>query len=183
MLKFLEQGDHEVRRPEALATGCASLDFMVNRGLFLFNIVLFLSDTCFLTYKIAQIVKAGATDSSPFENLYFADIRRMEREDPFNTDTIRNFPYGEGFCSTFTFYLDNITSEVLETLFVSFYDFIAHDDVVARLEIRKVRFAGDFVVYKLDHVHIRGNLKKRAAKIVFVPTISDLKAGFCPGPP
>ena len=81
------------------------------------------------------------------------DVRRIKREYPFYSHTIRDLTNCKAGSVSVTLLLDNISLEGLDTLLVSFYDLIVHSDIITRFEGGKLFFTGKLFVYVCYGVH------------------------------
>lgn len=89
-------------------------------------------------------------------------MRGGNRESPFHAHAVRNFPHGEGSGAALALALDHIAFEALDTLFITFYDFIIDRYIVASFEGRIGRFGGQLLVYECyGRIH---NLKFKDGK-------------------
>jgi len=77
---------------------------------------------------LAQKVELGASCFTAFCCLDIDDVRRMEREDSFNTFICNEPADGEGFANAGAFSRDNSAAEDLDALLVAFHDFIRDVD-------------------------------------------------------
>ena len=92
-----------------------------------------------------QLGPANAADLVEFNGL---DIGGEQRERSFHTNTVGDLPHSEGGCVTFALTLDHFALEALNTLLVPFNDLIIDRDVITGLEIRKLFFFRQLLVYE-----------------------------------
>ena len=124
-----------------LAGACAGLS-LLSRGLF--HHALRFLDAGLLAGKVAEVEDTCATDFTDFVQFNLVNGRRLIREDSLDTDTVGNFPDGEGLrVRGGTTNLDHHAAEALETLLVAFLDPVRHRDGVAGFELR---VGGSFVL-------------------------------------
>jgi len=103
---------------------------MVRSSLCLLDEFLFFNPA-FLTGKVAEVKQPGTANFTEFNNFNFSNVRRSIREDTFNPYSIGYFTYRKGLGSSFATNLNHIASEFLDTLFVSFNNLLADDDVIS----------------------------------------------------
>ena len=94
-----------------------------------------LADTCGFTTKFAQIVQAGAANTTECDDLYLLDSRRMKSKGFFYSDTVGNLPDCEGGVHGAPFTLDNHALKNLYPLFVALDNPDMNLDSVARTKL------------------------------------------------
>ena len=87
---------------------------------------------------LAQIENTCTTYLTATVNLYFIDERAVHREDTLYAYAIGNFANGESFFHPAVSALNYIALKLLNTLFVSFFDFIVNRNAVTGFEIRNI---------------------------------------------
>src|SRR6185312_10394380 len=92
------------------------------------------------------------------------DVRRVKREYPFNTYSVRNLSYSKGGSSSSTLDLQYITFEGLDTFLVTFNNFIVYSDVVTGFKLRVCFVTCQLLVNKRNSVHL-SNIY-RSAKVI-----------------
>src|SRR5689334_6296966 len=92
-------------------------------------------DPCALSATLTLIVQLGATNTTGFVQDNRLDVRREEWENPFYTDTVRDLTHGESSSIAFTLSFDHISTEGLDSLFITFNNFIIDGDVVTGFEL------------------------------------------------
>ncbi len=127
--------------------------FLLQQCTGLFFDEFFLFDPCFFAHQIAQIEEACPADFPALQELDFGEVGRREWEDSFYAYAIGYFAHRESLCGPLAFDLDDIAAEGLNPFFVTFDDFIADHDVVARAESGEIPRRGQLLVNKLDGVH------------------------------
>ena len=106
-------------------------------------------DTGFLTGEITQVEDTSATYSAVLVDINLLDEGAGDGEDTLYANAIGNLTNSKGFGGTRTTTLDNNALEVLDTLFVSFTDFIVNSNGIASAEFGEF-FAFDLVFYELN---------------------------------
>jgi hypothetical protein len=87
---------------------------------------------------MTQIIQPAPTYLALRDQFDLVDQRRVCRENPLNTDTVRHLAHGKSSIGrAFAFTYDH-TLEDLDTLFVAFLDPDVHGHGVSRLEIREI---------------------------------------------
>jgi hypothetical protein len=127
--------------------------FPPQMGLCLRPLELALLDAGFFARQFAQVEQASTANLATLGYLDIYDVGRSIWKNTLNTNAIRNFTYGEGFGRSRTFDLNYITTEGLDTLLVTFNDFIIHNDVVSCSESRHLPSWGQLFMHKLDSIH------------------------------
>jgi len=110
--------------------------------------VSFLFDTSFLTGKIAEIEDSSSADGATLVDIDLFDERRRDGENSFHTDTVGDLTNSKGFSGTASGALKNNALEVLDTFFVTFFDFIMDSDGISGLKFGE-RLALDQIFYIL----------------------------------
>ena len=83
----------------------------------------FLFDTSFLTGKIAEIEDSSSADGATLVDIDLFDERRRDGENSFHTDTVGDLTNSKGFSGTASGALKHNALEVLDTFFVTFFDY------------------------------------------------------------
>lgn len=113
------------------------------------RLTLFL-DTCALTATLTLVVQLGTANTTYLMQEDGLDIGREEGEQTLHTYAIGDFTYSESGSSTYTLYFNYIAFEGLDTLLVTFNDFIVNGDVVTGFEFGVFLFTSELLVHKLD---------------------------------
>lgn len=108
-----------------------------------------LFDTGFLTGEVAQVEDAGTAHSTMFVDIDLLDERAGEGENTLHSDTVRNLTDSKGFSGSASATLQNNALEVLDSFFVTFFDFIVYRDGVAGFELGELLALGK----GLDKLH------------------------------
>ena len=121
------------------ATGVAACSGMACTAVGLFlagggGVTLFLFDAGFFAGEVAQVVDTGTTNDTHLVYLDAVDVRRVEREDAFYADAVRNFADGEHLGDAAALDLDYDTAEALHALLVTLDDTVGYGDRVAAFE-------------------------------------------------
>lgn len=93
---------------------------------------------CLLTYAVADIIELRAADLAAACDVYFDDVRGMDRERLFDADAVRDFSDGKGFGNPAVFLGDDHAVKQLNTLSCSLFDFVVYDDRVTDFEFGKL---------------------------------------------
>ena len=107
-----------------------------------------LFNTGFLTGQITEIENTGTAHSTMFVDIYLLDERACEGEDTLHTYAIGNLTDSKGFSSTTSTTLQDNALEVLDSLFVTFFNLVMDGNRIASLELGEL-FAFDQVLYVL----------------------------------
>lgn len=94
-----------------------------------------LLDTGLLTRKSAEVVQLGTTHLTNLVDFDAFDVRRLDGEDTLYTNGARHLAYGETLLVLMTGNLDNNAAIQLDTLLVTFDDFVCYSDGVTSLEL------------------------------------------------
>src|SRR5579872_4933060 len=119
-------------------------NLLSNRGQFFFNPGAF-------TLTAPHIIQLGPANLAGLNKFDFIDAWAENREDTFNTHTIRNFANGETLAvSTFSAMVKHYTLKLLDTFLITFADFYMDVDRVPSLETRNGSpFGCQFLFYYL----------------------------------
>ncbi len=98
----------------------------------------FLFDTSFLTCKITEVEDAGATHSTVLVDIDLLNERAGEGEYTFYAYAVSNLTDSKGFGTSASAALQDNALEVLDTLFVSFTDFVVDSNCVACFELGEI---------------------------------------------
>ena len=109
----------------------------------------FLFNTGFLTGEITKIEDSGTANSTMFVNFNLVDERTADGEDTFYTNAVGNLTDSKGLSRSTSTALQNNALEILDTLFVSFFNFIVDSDGIASLEFGEL-FTFDQILYILQ---------------------------------
>lgn len=115
---------------------CVGLTSRMFLSLFGGNSALF-SDSCLLARKFAQVVQFSAANLTDFVNGNAVDVRTVDGEDTLYAYRTRHFANGETFVVTVTGNFDNNTPVQLDTLLVTFDDFVCYGYGISGLECRE----------------------------------------------
>lgn len=107
-----------------------------------------LFNTSLLTGKFTEVEDAGSANGTIFVNIDLLDEGRCDREDTLYTNSVGNLTDSKGFSYSTSTALDNNALEILDTFFVSFFDFIVDSDGIASLEFGEL-FKFDQILYEL----------------------------------
>lgn len=88
----------------------------------------------------AQIVKLGPADFTASDDLDFRYVGAMDGKYPFNSDAVRNTPYGESLGNAAPLAGNNYTLIILNTDLFALVDPNADSDGVADVELRHLCF-------------------------------------------
>ena len=96
-----------------------------------------LFDTGLLTGEVAEVEYAGPADLTYLVDLYFVDERALVRENPLNADAVGYLADSErpgvrGGSAN----LDDHAAEVLQSVFISFFNPVGYGDGITGLECR-----------------------------------------------
>jgi len=105
-------------------------------------------DTSALTAAGTLEVQFCTTYAAYLVQLDGLDIGGKQGESPFYAHAIGDLPYGEGSRVACTLTFDNISLEALDTLLITFNNFIVDGDVVTGFELRELSFSCQLLVYK-----------------------------------
>lgn len=119
----------------------------VVRQLF-FDADFLLLDTGLLTGEVAQIEDAGAAHGTVLVDVNLLDERTCEGEDALHSDAVGDLTDSKGFSGSTSAALQNNALEVLDSLFVSFFNLVMDSDGIASLELGEL-LALHQVLYKL----------------------------------
>ena len=117
----------------------------LNRKLLL---TLFFDTRCF-TLAFAEVKQFGATNTTYFDDFNAVDVGRIDRECTLNPYVVAHFAHGEGLRVVLTLTLDNHAFEGLDTLFVTFLDFVIHSNAIAGFEGWHLLSGSKLFVYEL----------------------------------
>ena len=106
----------------------------VVRQLF-FDADFLLLDTGLLTGEVAQIEDAGAAHSTVLVDVDLLDERTGEGEDTLHSDAVSDLADSKGLGSSASTALQHNALEVLDSLFVTFFDLVMYSDGIASLEL------------------------------------------------
>ena len=84
-----------------------------------------------------------------FVNFNLVDERTADGEDTFYTNAVGNLTDSKGLSRSTSTALQNNALEILDTLFVSFFNFIVDSDGIASLEFGEL-FTFDQILYILQ---------------------------------
>ena len=118
----------------------------------------FLFDTSFLTGKIAEIEDSSSADGATLVDIDLFDERRRDGENSFHTDTVGDLTNSKGFSGTASGALKHNALEVLDTFFVTFFDFVMDSDGIASLEFGEL-FTLDQILYILHQFSFSHDIK------------------------
>ena len=96
-----------------------------------------LFDTGFLTGEVAQIEDAGTAHGTALVDVDLLDEGAGEGEYTLHADTIRDLADSKGLSGSASATLQDNALEVLDSLFVTFFDLVVHRDGIAGLELRE----------------------------------------------
>jgi hypothetical protein len=105
-------------------------------------------DTCALTTAATLEVEFGATYAAYLVELDRLDVRREQGESPFYTYAVGDLTDGKGCRMALALALDHIAFEALDTLLVTFYNFILNRDIITGLEVGELFLSRQLLVYK-----------------------------------
>ena len=112
--------------------------------LLIFCSVDLLLDAGLLTGKITEVEDACAANLTDLVYLDAVNERGLVGENPFNTYAAGYLADSECPCEGIhTLYLDNYSTEFLESLLITFLDSVGHGDCVTGLELR---IGGNFLI-------------------------------------
>ena len=115
-------------------------------GVFLAPLLL---DTGFLTCEVAQVEDAGTAHCTVLVDVYLLNERGRDREYALHAHAIGNLTNSKGLGGSASATLQHNALEVLDTFFVTFFDFIVNRDGVASLEFGEL-FAFYQILYVLQ---------------------------------
>ncbi len=95
-----------------------------------------------LARSLAEVIEFCTSALSAADGFYIDYIRRVKREDTFDTFVIDDSADGEGGIDAAASAGDNCTAEYLDTFFVAFLDFADDVDCVADFKERYIFFKG-----------------------------------------
>ena len=111
-------------------------DVVLFGGGFLYD-SLRLFDASFLARELAEVEDACPADFTYLVDLYLLDERAFVGENPLDSDTVGNFPYGESpGIRGGTTNLDDYSAEILKSVLVTFFNPVGNGDCVTGLECR-----------------------------------------------
>ena len=110
----------------------------------------FLLDTGFLTGEVAQVEDAGAAHGTVLVDINLLDERAGDGEDALHTHAVGDLADSKGLGSSASAALQDNALEVLDSLFVSFFDLVVNRDGIASLEFGEL-LALDQILYKLHY--------------------------------
>ena len=117
-----------------------------------------LFDTGFLTGEVAQIEDAGAAHSTVLVDIDLLDERAGDGENTLHADAVRDLADSKGLGSSASTALQDNALEVLDSLFVSFFDLVMDGDGIASLELGEL-LALDKGLDKLHYFILSHDLK------------------------
>ena len=95
----------------------------------------FLFDTGFLTGEVAQVEDAGAAHGTVLVDIDLLDERTGDGENTLHADAIRDLADSKGLGSSTSAALQHNALEVLDSLFVTFFNLVMDGDGIASLEL------------------------------------------------
>jgi|GEM_PF-5562685 len=116
------------------------------------DLLLFL-DTGRFTAALTEIEEFSTTYTAYFIEYDRLDIWRVQRKQTLNTYPIRDLSNSECLRGTASLTFDHITLKRLDTLFISFNDFIVNGNVIASFEFWEFFFTGHLLVNKSYGIH------------------------------
>ena len=94
-------------------------------------------DPGLLAGEVAEIEYAGPADFTYLVDFDLVDERAFVGENPLDTDAVGDFTDGKRPCiGGSSTNLDDYSTEILESLLITFFDPVGHGDGVAGLELR-----------------------------------------------
>src|SRR5664279_693516 len=108
------------------------------------------ADTCFLTCQITEVEYSCPAYFTVFIDFNFINKRGSNRKYPFNTYIPRHLSYGKSFSMFFTASLYNNPTVLLDSLLVTFFNFIMYGNGISCYEFRKFIFYRKFF---LNNIH------------------------------
>jgi len=113
-----------------------------------------LGDTSLLTGEVAEVVQFGATHLAVFVHRDFLNERAVHGENTLNADVTRHFANGEALLVLAAVDGDNVATELLDTLLVTFLNTISNGDLVTSCESRELLLlAGKCLFGNLNQIH------------------------------
>ena len=115
----------------------------------------FLFNTGFLTGKIAEIEDSCSADSTVFVDIDFLNERAADGEHTLHANAVGNLTDSKGLSRTTSSALQDNTLEVLDTFFVSFFNFVMDSDGIASLEFGEVFTLAQilYILHKFSFSH------------------------------
>ena len=114
------------------------------------RLVAFLFDTGFLTGEVAQVEDAGTAHSTTLVDINLLNERAGKGEDTLHSYAVRDLADSKGLSSSASAALQDNALEVLDSLFVTFFNFLMDSDGIASLELGEL-LALDKVLDKLHY--------------------------------
>ena len=105
-------------------------------------------DTGALTAAGTLEVELCTTHATYLVQIDGLDVWGEQGEGPFHTDAIGDLPHSESGCVACTLTLDHISLEALDTLLITFNNFIVDSDIITGFELRELSFSCQLLVYK-----------------------------------
>ena len=90
------------------------------------------------TLPVAQIIQLCATDFTMADQFHMIHSRRMDRESPLHTDSVRNPTNRKGFPNSAVPLGDHSAFKSLKTFSASFNNLDPHTNRVANIDLRKI---------------------------------------------
>ena len=112
------------------------------------GLVSLLFDTGFLTGEVAQVEDAGVAHSTVLVDINLLDERAGDGEDTLHTHAVGDLADSKGLGSSASAALQDNALEVLDSLFVTFFNLVMDGDGVASFELGEL-LAFDKVLDKL----------------------------------
>ena len=118
----------------------------------------FLFNTGFLTGKIAEIEDSCSADGTTLVDVDLLDERAADGEHTLHTNTVGDLTDSKGLSGTASSALQDNALEVLDTFFVTFFDFVMDSDGIASLEFGEL-FTLDQILYILHQFSFSHDIK------------------------
>jgi len=113
-----------------------------------------LGNTSLLACEVTQVVQFRTANLTILVNGDRLDERRVHREDTLNAYVAGHLANSEALLVLAAVDSDNVTTELLDTLFVTFLDTISHRHLVACLECGKLfLLACECLLSNLNQIH------------------------------
>ena len=110
--------------------------------------------TSMRTGEVTQVVQFGATNLAVFVHRDLLNERAVHGENTLNADITRHLANGEALLVLATVDGDDITTELLDTLLVTFLNTICNRDLVTCCECRELfLLAGECLFGNLNQIH------------------------------
>jgi len=132
-----------------------SLPIRFSGLILLLSKALFLNTGTFST-TLTQVKQAGTAYLTYFVQYYAFNIGAVKRKQTLHTNTVAYFTYCKRGGSAGALALDHIAFKALDTLFITFNNFIINSDVVTSFKLGVLPYRGKLFVHKAESLLVHG---------------------------